>query len=506
MSTAFAALVLVALGQVQAAQAPDPRVKGISPFVDSDVFAVIQVDFARLDVQKLSARILGDPPAGGLADGMRLVRDWSEGLKGAGAKELYVVFSVIDMPGPAFLVVPLADGAQAEGIARTIHAEPGPIHNAIVSGRPEALARLRRAPAAARPELSAAFGAVGEDSVVVRLFILPSADSRRVLEETMPRFPAEVGGGPITDLTHGLIWAAVGIENADKPAIKLVAASRDAESAKSLVRLGESAFGFLRRSPEVQRAVPDLAKVLPEFKPTVAENRITLTIDAHQAAALIDSLLVRPARVADMRNQCTNNLKQIGLAFHNYHSKHESFPAAYSRSNDGKPLLSWRVLILPFLDQQALFDQFHLDEPWDSPHNRTLISKMPAVFRCPAEKEALAADGKTRYLAPRGGGTIMRRGAEPVGLRDITDGSSNTILAIDAGDDHAVVWTQPADWEIEPDPGIESVFKSHAPDGTNVLFADGSVRFIRATISGATLRALLTRAGGEVIKAEDLAQ
>ena len=97
MSTAFAALVLVALGQVQAAQAPDPRVKAIAPFVDSDVFAVIQVDVAKLDVQKLSARVLGDSPAGGLADGMKLALNWSEGLKGAGAKELYVVFSIIDI-------------------------------------------------------------------------------------------------------------------------------------------------------------------------------------------------------------------------------------------------------------------------------------------------------------------------------------------------------------------------------------------------------------------------
>jgi prepilin-type processing-associated H-X9-DG protein len=501
MSTAFAAVVLVALGQVQAAPEPDHRVRAIGPFVDSSVIAVIHFDVAKLDVQKFSARVLGDPQMGVLADVKREALHWSEGLRASGAKELFVVFSIIDMPGQPFVVVPLAEGAQAEGIARTIGAQPAPIHNAIVLGTPEALARIRQAPAAFRPELSAAFGAFGQDSLALRLFILPSADSRRVLEEMLPRFPAEVGGGPITDLTNGLIWAAAGIENADKPALKLVAASRDAEAAKSLVRMADHVTAFLRRSPEVQKAIPDLARMLPDVKATVVENRVTLAVDAQQAAVLADALL-SPARRAATRTQCVNNLKQIVLAQHNYHTKHDHFPSAYSIGKDGKPLLSWRVLILPFLEQQALYDQFHLDEPWDSAHNRSLISKMPAVFHCPDESDAIAKDGKTRYLAPRSAATIMR-GAEPVAIRDIADGTSNTIITLDVGDDHALEWTKPADWEFDPDPAVQAIFKSHDPGGTNMAFADGSVHFISATIAAATLRALLTRDGGEVVGAGD---
>jgi hypothetical protein len=501
MPTALAALVLVALGQVQGDPAADARVKAIAPFVDSDVFAVVQVDVGRLDVPKLFAEVFGETLPPMPAEGKTMLLRWSGDLKAAGAKELYVVFSIIDMPGRPIIVVPLSEGAQAETIAKTIEAEAAPIHNAIVSGSPKALARLRRAAAAVRPELSAAFGAVGQESVAVRLLLLPSDDSRRVVEEMLPRFPEELGGGPITDFTRGLLWAAAGIDEVEKPVARVVAKSRDAETARSLVQLMEKVVGFLRSSPDVAKSVPRLADVLPEFKPMIVGDRVTLDVDARKAGALLD-VVAGPPREARTRAQCTNNEKQIALALYNYHDRHNSFPPAFRQSKDGKPLLSWRVLILPFLDQQALYDQFHLDEAWDSPHNRTLIARMPAVLRCPAENEALAALGKTRYLAPRGVNTVLR-GAEPVSLRDITDGTSNTIVAIDAGDDHAVEWTKPDDWQFDPEPGMESIFRSHPPGGILAMFADGSVRYLKQTIAPATLRLLLSRNGGEVVNPAD---
>ena len=279
----------------------------------------------------------------------------------------------------------------------------------------------------------------------------------------VPMLPAELGGGPITELTRGLLWATGGIDDGAKPAFRAVAGSRDAQAAGALKQLAEKLVDLLRGSPEIDKSVPGLAKVLAELKPTAAGDRVTLSIDAQQAAAIFDSVTA-PAREAAVRAQCSNNEKQIILAMHNYHNVNNFFPPAFSRGKDGKPLLSWRVLILPYLDQKALYDQFHLDEAWDSPHNRALIAKMPAVFLCPAEKAALAAEGKTRYLGARGAGTILR-GAEPVSVRDITDGTSSTIVGIDAGDDHAVVWTKPDDWEFDPEPGIESIFQSRAPRG-----------------------------------------
>ncbi len=406
MSTISVALLLLTLCQAPGQPVIDPRIKAIAPFVDTDVFAVVQLDLVRTDMQGLATRVFGDPPAGVLANTKKVALQWSEALRRAGAKELYLVFSMLDMPGPPFVVVPLVQGADALGIGQLLCGggnEPplikfpqcGTVHNAVWAGTPAALERVRRPLAAPRPELSASFAAVGDESIVARLVILPSADSRRVLEEMVPNFPAALGGGPTTDLTRGMLWGAVGLEVGAKPSLRLVANAQDANASQDLLRLGDRVVVFLRSSPEVLKAVPGLPKFPEGVKQNVTENRITLNVDAQQAASLIDAA-IRPARQGALRSQCVNNEKQIGLALHNYHARHNAFPPAYSVGKDGAPLLSWRVLILPFLDQNDLFREFHLDEPWDSPHNRTLIAKMPVTYRCPVERADLAGEGKTR--------------------------------------------------------------------------------------------------------------
>ena len=213
------------------------------------------------------------------------------------------------------------------------------------------------------------------------------------------------------------------------------------------------------------------------------------------------SVPVAKAREAARRSQCVNNLKQMGLAMHNYLSTYNTFPPAFNAGKDGKPLLSWRVYILPYLDQAALYKEFHLDEPWDSVHNKALIARMPKTYACPSGNQALVAEGKTCYLVPQGPATIFP-GAVGVKIQDVTDGTSNTILVVDAGDDAAVIWTKPSDWDVVPAFKYKEIFAHHLA-GTNFAFADGSVRFIRDTVLPKVLDALITRNGGEVINADD---
>ena len=203
---------------------------------------------------------------------------------------------------------------------------------------------------------------------------------------------------------------------------------------------------------------------------------------------------VQAARAAAMRSQSMNNLKQIGLAMHNHHDVYKAFPGAYIADKEGKPLLSWRVKILPFVEASPLYDQFRLDEPWDSEHNKKLIARMPSVYRSPQSK---AGPGMTTYLTVRGKDTMFP-GAKAIGIRDITDGTSNTIMAVEATDEAAVIWTKPDDFQ----PNANNPFKGLVgprSEGFLALLGDGSVRFIGRSIDPEVLRRLFERNDGEAV-------
>ena len=175
---------------------------------------------------------------------------------------------------------------------------------------------------------------------------------------------------------------------------------------------------------------------------------------------------------------------------------YQTFPPAASYDKKGNALLSWRVHLLPYLGEEKLYKEFHLDEPWDSDNNRRLIARMPAVFRSTADPK-LVADGKTTYLAPVGESTMFPVG-RGVRIAEVTDGTSNTILFVQADDDHAVVWTKPEDLAYDAKDAMKGL-GGRFTGGFPTAFADGSVHFIPKSIDKDTLRALFTRNGGEVV-------
>ncbi len=506
MTRVFPALLIVALCGSASAQAEDARARAIAPFLDDEVVAVLHLDLSRVDLNDLLTRLFQDPDA---------AREYSEGLgpwfkalRQAGAKELFLVARPTDFPGAPSAVVPLGAGADGTAIGKLLCGggkaklpswpNCATIHDAVVAGTPDALERARRTKAVARPELAKALAAVGDTSV--QLLILPTGDHRRVVEEIQSNLPRELGGGAITTLTRGLHWAAVGLQTEPRPTIRLVIQSQDAASAHALKKVGEDALKWLEQAPWIRRRLPDFSKISAQLKPAIEEDRISLDVAFDQGSALVGTLH-QQWREVHGRRQCVDNMKQIGLAMHNYLATHTTFPPAYSRDKSGRPLLSWRVHILPYLEQGSLYKEFHLDEPWDSPHNRTVIVKIPQVYRCPSMGHKPADRVKTTYLVPRGKATIFP-GTEGIKINEITDGTSNTILVVEANDDHAVTWTEPKDWEIEPELVMKGLL-GHHPEGTNFGFADGSVKFMKETIKLEVLKALLTRNGGEVVSAND---
>jgi len=200
------------------------------------------------------------------------------------------------------------------------------------------------------------------------------------------------------------------------------------------------------------------------------------------------------------REQCDAHLKRLGLAFHEYHEAHAHFPAPTIAGRDGTPLLSWRVALLPHLGYQSLYQRFHLDEPWDSPHNRALLAEMPPELACPGGPGRRT--GRTGYLVVVG--PITEFGSintpfEPtrgVEIREFIDGTSQTALVIETN--RLVPWTKPDDLRWAPGGPLPHVASPH-PGGTHILFADGARRFIKVTIDPRILQGLLTINGSEVL-------
>ena len=178
---------------------------------------------------------------------------------------------------------------------------------------------------------------------------------------------------------------------------------------------------------------------------------------------------------------------------HSYYDQHGRLPPAAVYGDDGTPLLSWRVLILPFIEQGELYRRFNLDEPWDSPHNIQLLPEMPHVF-FPFDGSSPPEPHTTFYQVFVGKGAAFEG---RVGLRlkeDFPDGTASTILIVEAG--NAVPWTKPQDLIYGADlplPELGGIFK----DSFRVGFGDGSVRTVPKEISEKSLRAAITRNGND---------
>lgn len=192
------------------------------------------------------------------------------------------------------------------------------------------------------------------------------------------------------------------------------------------------------------------------------------------------------------------------MAVLNYASAHGTLPPAFVADRDGRPMHSWRVLILPFLNQQALYDAYDFAEPWDGPHNRTLADQVGALYRRPEDPPGSTL---TRFVAVVGDETAFP-GARAMKLDDVADGTSKTILFVEAlGSD--IGWMEPRDLDFRttpmrvnaPGPNGPRIGSTY-PD-VRVAFVDGQVVRIKQAVTPATLRALLTARGGEAVDPGD---
>jgi hypothetical protein len=224
------------------------------------------------------------------------------------------------------------------------------------------------------------------------------------------------------------------------------------------------------------------------------------------------------SRYAASRNVCANQLRQVSLAMLNYATKHGSLPPAYLPDKEGEPMHSWRVLILPFLEESALYEAYDFSEPWDGPNNRKLAKAIPDVFRCPSHDDTTGRPSHyhTSYFVVTDPASAFP-GDGKTKLAQIADGASQTLMLIEASG-LGIDWMEPRDLSLEeaatlltrPGSGHlhkrDSFFKTdfYEMSSRNVVYVDGRVEYIGQLGDAQVAEALITIAGGEKLTPEML--
>jgi hypothetical protein len=535
------ALTLVASAAVCQAQQTN-GLGDLAPFVNDQTVAVGRINLGQLDIaaackQWLEPLAVADDEQKILHVVVEEFDGWSRRLKADGVTHFYVVASIQFIPNPEllrrgpgfavgaiantiFAVVPGASPTTIDEFHRLLQTKgkeawPGgnaamlpdcrQIRGAAVVGMGTLLDGMAKTSAPTRSEdegaaakerqklFETAFTAA--ESQPLCLAVVPPPIFARAAEEILrDPLPGSKNkpAGPI--LARGLRWLAFGVEpNLDKFNARLVIQSDNLEAAGALADVMKTSLADLvNRGPGglTLLSAAQLFSLLPEPK----ADQLVLSIDG-QRAALFQAFAKQAiglAAASTARHQAANKLHAIGIAMLNFEDKLHQYPDRAIRDKNGKPLLSWRVAILPELEEMDLYRQFHLDEPWDSFHNRQLIEKMPDIYRSQDSPPALA--GRTRFLVPVGESTSFPpdRGTA---LKEFTDGVSKTILVVEADPDHAVIWTKPDDLEVDLDNPLRGL--TAGKDLFQAVFGDAHVETLSASMKPKALRAMFTRNAGD---------
>jgi len=509
-------------------------IDAIKPFFKLGTGAVAHIDLEAANRKELGAALGNGVAVQGVEAELRRQRwvRWLDELRDAGATDLYVFFwlSPIGTRTPQIVIPAGAPGFDAEKIKRLFDRDSlGADHpifailkflgddecrsfplGVVVGG---SKIEIKNAKDSAevdrwlqpipRPDLVTALQR--PKSSPVQLVLGPGEGLREYAREALGRLPIKVTDGTWAALLDDLAWVGIGMQHdltLPGPEVSVIVEAKTADGALrlqkqlELIAQGWASYGGAFGDPDAA------SKWLSQLAPAVEGNRLVLQIAAEsEKMAAVQNVLQGAQRAAMEDSRCVMQkmrLAKIGLAMHEYLDHHKRFPSRIAVDKGGRPLLSWRVSLLPYLGDETatLYRRFRLDEPWDSPHNRELIKAIPRAYCC--GKENLDTAGKTVFVVPVGAETMfaVKPGPHP---KDVADGLQQTIMAVETDDDNSVFWTKPEDLPYQPERPLAglAVHWLLGNRTVQVLMADGAKIAIAVDEPVATLRAFFTRAGGE---------
>ena len=365
----------------------------------------------------------------------------------------------------------------------------------------------------------------GTDKALFRAAVVVPENVTRILTEAgMPMIPIPQVGSLLYLLNDHTRWASavIDLENVNlRVAVQMSSKESAQEAREVLIDLIEMQVAMFTMQMSEQEEMADFIPLIGAYLrglfrtmlpavdgdqlvyATSGENGMAAAVGVSGVMVALLLPAVQAAREAARRMQCSNNLKQIGLAMHNYHDVRRTLPPAYTVDKDGKPLHSWRVLILPFIEQAALYDAIRLDEPWDSEYNSRFHNVVIPIYQCPSN--GLGQPGANcSYTVVLGEHTVFS-GEKPVTFGQIRDGLSNTIMVTERKT--PVCWMDPTCEvtleEILEQGGINKDFDglgSNHTGGINAAFCDGAVMFISDSTDLELLKNTFIRDDGKYLQ------
>ncbi|MCL2304429.1 MAG: DUF1559 domain-containing protein [Planctomycetaceae bacterium] len=551
MKKLFVTLTLL-FASLAAAQTQSQRIADqIAPLLNETVAAVIHVDLQKIDLDRLDAKLRPlllanidrlditmtpdrhnemmqsiDKVKTQLEKPIRVLKTQ------ANVRDLYVLVVPSLLPGSCgYIATPLKDVQNTDLLFDPKLKEKVVFENffitplqGFIQWEPKhtetALRQIASQKATPRPEFLTALQAV--EGSAVQVVLIPSTEMKRVFTEMVDSLPPPLERTSPAVLTRGINWGVLAADP-EKIELKLLVRSEQPQAARELYDAMRTVLEYVldqNKENAAYTALLDAMKIGHEEIVTIAKSFLPqpqgdrLEFVVNEAVVKekgkrfleIPAVLVDVAQIQARRMQCTNNLKQLGLALHNHHDVYRKLPATHTVDKDGKPLHSWRLAVLPFLEQVDLYNKIRKDEPWDSEYNKQFHNQCPAVFQCPemvSKNPDIRKNGLTTYSV------IVGKNAWPEGEKKydfqmMTDGTSNTIAIVERKT--SVCWMDPTQ-EITQEEAEKGINKTesglsgpHATGkifGMNTCFFDGSVRIINETVKLEILRALITRNGGE---------
>ena len=481
-----------------------------------DLLAVGYVDLQAIDAQAClkwvkDQQLTPDQRVDELKPMAILAGEFLDQITKAGAEHALVLVRQEDLrfDGRPLFAVSVAPDQQPQKVLDTLKITLGMMraedieievhNNLILCGTAKQIASAKLKPTVQRARLAAAWEKfTGHDAGVI---LVGNSDTRRVIKELWPPLDAPFAAMTGELVAEKVVSCGLTVKLPNDLQAKLVVQTSEASAAKqiceALVQLKENLLGS--KSEFSAMAPPAVGKAAASIKPVV----LGADVVADFAPVLNDRVLladiIEPLAAGSRRSERMNNMRQIVLAMLNYESANGSFPTRANFTEDGKPLLSWRVHILPYIEENELYERFKLDEPWDSPHNIKLLPLMPDVYVDPSFKQARNNQaGKTRFVAPHGEGCLMS-GREGTTFKQMTDGTSNSIAVVTVIPEAAVAWTKPTDWNVSWEHPKQSLFNDKHREAIAAR-ADGSAHVLKSDVSDKMLKALLTIAGGELVR------